>query len=180
MTTPSEPGGEERFEPLPSAPALSEPEAAPGAPAPRAVNISFWLWMVTVALAIFAVVAILTFNSDAITNGVRDSFKNGGKAYTEDDVLKTAKALKTFSALLNGLFVVAYVLFAMAFRGGKNWGRIGITIAGALNLLLVIITILSGGANVISLFELLIMAVAIYLLYRPESRQFFASGKALR
>jgi hypothetical protein len=78
------------------------------------------------------------------------------------------------------VFAVAYLVFAMAFRSGKKWGRLGITIAGAVNLLLVVLTIFAGGANVISLFELLIMAVAIYLLYRPDAKQFFASGGAVR
>jgi hypothetical protein len=182
MTTPSEPGGEEqRFEPMPSAPALSESEQAPGVPAPRAVNVSFILWMVAAAVTIVSLVLALTAGADAISTAVRDSLRTSGKAFTEEDVRKGANAVKAFIGIVSGLFVVAFIVFGVAFRSGKNWGRIGITIAGVLNLLLVVYGLLSGGsAGLINLVVLLILVVAIYLLYRPESKQFFASGRAVR
>lgn len=182
MTNPSEPGGEERFEPIPTAPALSESEApGPGAPAPRAVTVSFMLWMVAAAVTIVSMVLSLTAGADAITTAVRDSLKNSGKAFTEDDVRKGASAIKAFIGIVNGLFVLAFIGFGVAFRSGKNWGRIGITIAGVLNLLLGIYGLLAGGgAGLINLVTLLVLVVAIYLLYRPESKQFFATGRAVR
>jgi hypothetical protein len=183
MTTPNEPGQEgqgKAFEPMPAAPALNEEELAPVATAerPKAVRTALILWLVIVAFMLISVILVLAASDDSLRQVARDILdRQGKKTPTDQEVTDTIKAIRIGGAVYNLVFAVLILVFAFLMRTGKNWARITVSVVGGLY---IILGVLNGVSLLFLLIELLIMAAAIFLMYRPETKPFFTAGRASR
>jgi hypothetical protein len=188
MTTPSEPGPEGQRqpydEPMPAAPALNEQDLAPTAAVvrPKSVDNAFLLWMIGAGISLLSVIFVFTVGSDAIKDAARESLRNAGRSFTEDDVTSLANATKVIGIVIGLIFIGLFVLFAYKMRAGRNWARITLTVLGALNIIFTLINIRSSGAInlIVSLIMAVLILVAVYFMFRPDANQYFAAGKARR
>ena len=81
------------------------------------------------------------------------------------------------------LGVGLWVLNAVFNAKGKNWARILSTVLGALAVLFTMISITQPAAAVsrlLSLVQVALAVVILFLLWRPESSRFYAAAKAPR
>ena len=80
------------------------------------------------------------------------------------------------------IFIGLFVLFAYKMRAGRNWARITLTVLGALSVVSTLfgLSSASGLHLVIALIQMVLILVAIYFMYRPESNQYYAANKVRR
>ncbi|MFL6140794.1 MAG: hypothetical protein ACJ72N_02845 [Labedaea sp.] len=168
---------------MPTAPSLNEQEYQPvPADRPKSVDNAFLLWLIGAGISLLGVIFVLTVGVDAITDSARESLKNSGRPYTEEDVKNFANLSKIIGVVIGLLFVGLFVLFAYKMRAGRNWARILLTVLGGLSLVFTLLGISStdGLTLVVRLIEAVLTLVAIYFMFRPEANRYFAAGRARR
>ena len=168
---------------MPAAPSLNEQEYQPvPADRPKSVDNAFLLWIVGAVISLLTVIFVFTVGADAITDAARESLKNSGRSYTEDDVKNVANATKIIGVVVGILFIGLYVLFAYKMRAGRNWARITLTVLGALNVISILFSFRQAGgvSVVIGLIEAVVILAAIFLMFRPDANQYYAAGKVRR
>jgi hypothetical protein len=169
VTTPYGPGDRESQVP---APPLSESELSGGAeprgPAPKEVQLSFWLWIVGAVLSVIGALFAFT-QRDTLLEEARKRPDTGGFSEAQlDAVVITGLIVGVVIALA---FAGLYVLFAFKARAGRNWARIALTVLTALGVLALAI----GGFSVAGILSTVVSVVAVVLLFLPASNQHFAT-----
>jgi hypothetical protein len=163
---------------MPAAPALNEQELAPAVTVdrPKSVNTAFILWLVLGAILIASVVLVLAVSDDTLRDAARTTLDRQGKKNPSDQELNDAvKLIRTVGVVYNLVFLVLTLVFAYFMRAGRNWARIAVTVVGALQ---VVLGVLGFGANIlIILVELLIVLAAVFFMYRPDAKPYFASRR---
>jgi cytochrome c biogenesis protein CcdA len=160
--------------PIPSysAPA-NEPAAASVGPAPKQVNIAFWLYLVGALLSLVSLVI-----SVATTAAAKTTLQNQLSAQGQHLSDSTVNALVAFTvgvAVVFGVvFIVAYVLFALFMRRGANWARIILLILTVLSLF----QILAGSG--IGAGRFVVGAVATILIFLRPANEYFRAVKAAK
>jgi len=142
------------------------------------VSIAVKLMWAGAALTVLGVVLGLTR-----TEGIRQELSTQQlPAGTTLDAAVTAAIVGTIAVGL--LSVVLWVLMAVMNRRGKPWARIVATVLGVVNVLVNLYAILeeAGGRPSISLVSgvvsLLLAAVVIFLLWRPESSRWYEAMRS--
>lgn len=142
-------------------------------PIPREVKISFWIWIVT---------AVVIFSSVLSLFGQRDEIR--AQTMQENQGSLTPEEVDQAVDLAFGLFFVVYLsvallftLFAFKAKAGRNWARIALAVVTGLNLLAFISGPNSG--HLMSMLSILVSALAVVLLYLPNSSAYFALKKNL-
>jgi F0F1-type ATP synthase assembly protein I len=184
MTTPDgtdKDGQAKPYEPMPSAPALSEQELAPppAVARPKSVDNSFLLWLVITGLGVLSLILTLTVGSDDITEQARKALEDAGKSTSPSEVESAANAAKMFAVIGGLLFTGLYLLFVFMMRGGKNWARITLAILGLIGIIGTLIQLRSVGAvtMIFGFLQVLLILGAAYFMFRPDANQYFAAGK---
>jgi len=187
MTTPDGPDNERQakpYEPMPSAPAVSEQELAPppAAARPKSVDNAFLLWLVITGLGVLSLILTLTVGSDDITEQARKALESAGKSTSPSDVESAANAARTFAVIGGLLFTALYLLFVFMMRAGKNWARITLAVLGLIGIIGTLVQLRSVGV-VTMLFgfvQLILILGAAYFMFRPDANEYFASRKVRR
>lgn len=165
---------------MPAAPALNEQDLAPSAPAvrPKSIDNAFTLWLVSIGLSVLGLILTLTVGGDDITKAVRD----GMPGKSEQEITDAANAFKVITAVVGIIFALLYLLFAYKMRAGRNWARITLSVLGGLNVISILYGFRqSGGLGiVIGLIEVIVIAAAVFFMYRADSNQYFQASRARR
>ncbi|WP_367134603.1 hypothetical protein [Saccharothrix sp. HUAS TT1] len=176
MTTPHDPDNRPPYVPPP--PPLSESElnfgnqggyAQPVGPAPKQLQISFWLWIAGAALLVLSSVLILTEREEAI-KAARDA--GGTQGLTEEQFVTTVTATLAVLVTIGVVLAALMAFFAFKARAGRNWARVSLTVLGALIFLFQMLAVSQLG-----LLIMLAVAAAVVTLYLPASKQYFDSVK---
>jgi hypothetical protein len=175
---PSSPHGQQR--PVPPPPPSGYP--APGAPLreprPRTVEISFWLWIVNLALgAIGSAVALAQIDqvrTDAINKAIAQN-----PTMDRSVISSVATGVLIGSVAVGLLFIAVGLLFVFLMRGGRNWARIVLAVLGSLSVLFGSIGLVSdtGPMLVAAVLQLLLVAGAIATMFVPAANAWFRSRR---
>ncbi len=155
-------------------------ELPPAPTRPNTVDLAFWCWMVTAALALFGV--FLSLMSPTWDQALEAA---GGDSNAQN-IVTTAKIIAVVAAVI---FVAVYALFAFKMRAGRNWARIVLTIFGALSLLTTFgtttRTVVVNGRTFevastawLGYLSALVALAGIVLMFLPASNKFFADYRA--
>src|SRR5262249_48838053 len=138
-------------------------------PRPNGVEVSFWLWVTY--LAIGAINAVIGFvqrdrnRADAIS-AVAAQYPAMDRAMIE----KLANTVVLGLVVTGVLFVVASFTCALLMRGGRNWARILLTVVGSLGIPFMIHRF---GTELQLMFQILLLAAAIAMMYLPPVNEWF-------
>jgi hypothetical protein len=172
MTTippPSDPRGQQWSPPPPG----GYPVPLRG-PRPRSVEISFWLWIISLILGAAGSVAALTqldrIRAEAIN-----------RALAQNPTLDQSMTQSVVTGVLIGavavalLFVVAELVFVFLMRGGRNWARIVLAVFGGLSVLFGLVGLAgtAGPVLVASFVQLLLVVAAIATMFGPAANAWF-------
>jgi len=154
---------------------MSQPSPGPTSQPdpPQPVRIAVLLMWVGAALAVLGIVLTVA-QSDAIREQISSQQLPAGTSI--DAAVTGAIAV---AVVIGVIGVALWVLMAIMNRRGKVWARIVATVLGGLNVLLNLLAI--GGAVgatpglslVVGVVSLLLAAVIIVLLWRPESSRWY-------
>lgn len=145
------------------------PEAPARGPRPSSVDISFWLWITY--LAIGAINSVIGFverdrnRADAIS-AVIAQYPSMDRSMID----KVAAVVVVGVVVVGLVFVVASACFAVLMRGGRNWARIVLTVVGSLSVLFLIGPVVTP---LQALFQLLLLAGAIVMMYQRSANDWF-------
>lgn len=160
---------------MPAPPPLSESElrgtTEPAGPAPKEVQVSFWLWIAGAVLSVIG--ALFGFTQrDALLEEVRTRPDAGQFSEAQLDALVTTSLVVgvLIAIVLAGLFV----LFAFKARAGRNWARIVLAILAVLAVLALGV----GGFSAAGVISTIMTVVAAVLLFLPASNRYFAASQA--
>jgi hypothetical protein len=150
--------------------------AAPAEP-PQTLRRAAILMYVGAAISAIGALTPLLFR-----DSIRDAIEDSDASLTADEV-DAAVNVSVGIGLVVGLIGVALWLWmASANKAGKSWARVVATVLGGLNILFTVLSLSTGGggiALVVNLVSIVLAGYILYLLYRPESSQYYAarSGK---
>lgn len=111
----------------------------------------------------------------AMTDSMRDQLAEDDPSLTGDE-LDAAVAVGVGVAVVIGLISIGlWIWMAMANKRGLGWARIVATVLGGLNILFTLFSLIqaTAGTAIISLITIALAAVIIWLLFRPESSQYY-------
>jgi hypothetical protein len=159
--------------PAPSPGGYQAPAAPPRGPRPRVVEISFWLWVVYLALTAIGVLVAFTQ-----LDGVQAEVVN---RLAEDPSLDRALIERVVTGVFVGVlvtilvFVVAAFILALLMRGGRNWARIVLAVLGGLAVLLGLFGLAGNAGPVLGagLLPLLLLIGAIATMFSSAANTWF-------
>ena len=179
--TPETPGGNEPVAPgpppgpwasdnLPRHPMANAPRPDV-APPPSIVQAVRLMW---VGAALSALGVLLTFTQ---TDAIRDAVEDSDQTLTQSEI-DTAVNIGIGVAVVSGLVAVGlWIWMAVANGQGKSWARVVATVFGALNVVGALFSLAGPGATTLSLLlslvSLVLAAVILFLLYRPDSSRYY-------
>jgi hypothetical protein len=123
-------------------------------------------------LAVLGVLVLLVSRDE-----LRDNLAKDSPELTSSE-LDTAMTVTTVGAIVGALIGVALWLWMASANGqGKSWARIVASVLGGLNVLFTLSGLAmnpqTGASLVFSLVGLVLAAVILFLLWRPESSRFY-------
>ncbi|MGH8775851.1 MAG: hypothetical protein ACRDWI_11975 [Jiangellaceae bacterium] len=156
---------------VPPPPIPFEPAAGPAPQPPQPLRRAVLLMYAGAALS--AVALIFAFGSrDSIREQVEDT-----QDLSADDIDAAVNFGYAFVIIVGLIAIGLWIWMAETNRRGKSWARIVATVLGGLNIVLTLFS-LSGGGGVNTIFQVVTIALAgviLWLLYRPDSSQFYAA-----
>lgn len=166
---------------MPTAPALNEQELAgttrTPTQRPRSVTVAFVLWLVLGGFLLLAAALALAIDSRTLEDAMRPVLEQQeGRPPTGEEIRQAAEGFRIFNVVYNVVLGGLIVGFAFFMRAGKNWSRIALSAIGGL---IVALSLLGGGANLpLLLIELVVIVTAVIMMFRPDTRSYFAAGGA--
>ncbi len=151
-----------------------EPIAATGpvGPAPKSTALAVRLMQVLAALSLVSLVVSL-LSRDSLRTSIRQN-----QPTLNQDRLNTAVNVGTaFAVVLGIVFIVLYLLLANQVAKGKNWARIVTVVLAALSVLSTLSAIAQPSpaiSKALAVLTALVNIALLVLLFRPDSRAFFA------
>lgn len=120
---------------------------------------------------------VLTFvRRDTIRDTFADQFPN----YSTSELDGAVNASLTFAVVVGAIGIALWLWMAAKNGAGRSWARVVATVLGGLNILFTILSLNAGDAIVlvINIASIVVAGWVLYLLYRPESSQYYAAVKA--
>lgn len=154
---------------------MSEPATSNAQPASILAAVKV-MYAGAVASAVFAV---LGFTQRGV---VRDALAKDNatrppnKRYTDQQLDSFTSNSITFSVVLGLICVLLWVWMARANRRGRSWARTISTVLAGLGVLSFVFSVASAGSIIGKVIGAIVAAlgvIAVYLLWRPDSRQFY-------
>lgn len=183
---PQQPGYPQQPGFYPAAPGLSQQELQ-GAPRPKAVDISFLMWVANFVIGVLSTVIVFAAK-DAIIEATMRSYGLDPNSEFGSEVAQRAREAAEPGAgnFLYLLLVVAWLAVAFLMRSGQNWARILLTVFGGLGLLLQLVGL--GGLGVyfsiggigaflglLHIVQLITLIAGLALMYVGDANRYFAS-----
>jgi hypothetical protein len=160
---------------MPPPPGAYSPGQAPSrGTRPKEVEISFWLWIVTLVLGVVG--ALITFMQ---INQIRADVINQTLARNpaaDRSVIERALTIGLDVGVVVGLlFVIAEFIFVFLMRVGRNWARIVLAVLGGLGVLGLLIGLpgATGVRLIAGSLQLLLLIGAIVTMFRPAANAWF-------
>jgi hypothetical protein len=172
--TPPPPGGDALAPPGPWA-TDARPVGAPAPPRPSAPQtILNAVKLMYVGAGLTALGIILTFVQ---TDAIRDAIRDSDSSLSESDLDSAVAGFVAVSVVAGLVSIGLWVWMAMANGQGKSWARIVATVLGGLNIVFTLLGMTQGGSTglstALSLIGLVLAAVILWLLWRPESTAYY-------
>ncbi|OLR90735.1 hypothetical protein [Actinokineospora bangkokensis] len=163
----------DRFEPMPPVqPADVDP------PRPRAVTVSFVLWVVNAGLWILSAAIVIALGSDALRQVLRESSTATGQPLSEAQLDTAVTSAQVFTGVFAGLILALTLFFGLKMRAGRNWARTTLTVLGVIYTLYLLYTLATGAAGLVDMViivcEVAVVGTAVYLMWQAEARPYFA------
>lgn len=139
---------------------------------PKEVEISFWLWIATLVLAVIGAVTAYSQINQIRANAIDQALTQNPAA--DRSVIERTLTIGLDVAVVVGLlFVIAKFIFVFFMRGGRNWARIVLAVLGGLAVLFGLIGLAIGGGSVTGLLQLLLLIGAIVTMFLPPANAWF-------
>lgn len=159
-------------------PAWSGPASDPNTterPTPPATILNaVKLMYVGAALSVLGM--LFTFAS---RDAVRDALEEGDSDLTASELDSAVNFFVGFGVAVSLIAVALWLWMASANKKGKSWARVLATVLGGLNIVFTLISLFGSGAGglgvVVNLISIALAAVILWLLYRPESGQYYTA-----
>lgn len=141
---------------------------------PKAVEISFWLWITNLVLVLLGLVLLYT-QRDQIRAEMINNLLAQDPTADRSVVESVAAAGLVVGVVFVLLFVAAGLIFVFLMRGGRNWARIALAVLGGLLVLVSLIGLAgaTGASAVTGLPQLLLLIGAIVTMFRPAANAWF-------
>jgi hypothetical protein len=163
---------------MPGMPSYESAPAAAPVERPASIAQAVKLMYVGAALSLLGIIVTL-LEKDAIRDSVRNS--SAGKTMTPDQ-LDSAVTLGMVSGIVAGLIGVGLWLWMASANGkGRKWARIVATVFFAFSVLNFLGSFLQPTpalSRILGIVMLALGAYILYLLYRPESTQYYEAQSA--
>lgn len=152
------------------------PERAGPGVRPKSVDTAVMLWVAGAVISIVAGIVVLVFGGDQFAEAARRSLQTAGTPFTEDDVRSRIAAAKLLSAVISFAFFALTMLFVLMMRAGRNWARVVLTVLGALSIVSLLLSFSqAGGLDLtLGLVQAVLAGAAIYFMFQPDARPYFA------
>jgi hypothetical protein len=164
------------MQPMPS----SAPPPAPEVSQPASIAMAVKLMYVGAALAVLGIL-FTVFMRDSIHDAVVKSAQNSGTTMTSSEIDAAVGVAVGVSVVVGLIGVGLWLWMASANGKGRKWARIVATVFFGLYVLSTLGSLFQH-PPVLSLVDgivtLLLGAYIIYLLYRPESTQYYEAQSA--
>lgn len=158
-------------EPGPWASDYRSPAAGPMAK-PQTILQAVKLMYVGAGLTVLGVIASLLQ-----TDSIRESIEDSDSSLTSSEVDSAVAFTLGFVVVTALIGIGLWLWMASANGSGKSWARVVATILGGLNILSTLLSVVSGGSTplslVISLVNLALSGYILWLLWRPDSTQYY-------
>jgi hypothetical protein len=159
------------------------PTETPQVVRPKAVDTAFLLTVAGIVLFCAGTTLTELMDRARLTQLIRQTLAEGGRAFTEDDVLRLIGPFR----LAGGIGIVLsgglLVLVAIKMRAGRNWARLlltGFALFGMVNFLA---SVSASGAALDLIWNLGAVAFAVagvIYLFRPDSVKYFTGHRRHR
>jgi hypothetical protein len=178
MSTPSDPyntPSDDNQSELPSfQPGAGESMPTPGTrpEPPSRILTAVKLMFVGAALSAIGIIFVLL-----TTDTMRDQLADNDPELTADE-LDTLVASSVAGSVIFGVVAIGlWIWMALANKRGVSWARVVATVLGGLNILFTLISLVlipsSGLSLIVSLATIALAAVILWLLFRPESSEYY-------
>jgi len=159
----------------PSYPQGGEMPPDPARPAPpRPVRTAVMLMYAGAALsAVSLIVSVLSFHA------IERVIRNASSTLTAQQVHNDAIVAVTIAVVESLIAIGLWLLMAWGNKNGHTWARITATVLFALNTLFLLLSFVRATVSASLAFSVLVWViglVAIVLLWRKESSEYFAAG----
>jgi hypothetical protein len=151
----------------------------PAAPAEPPQTLQRAAILMYVGAAISAITALIPL---LFRDSIRDAIADADSTLSASDVDAATNVTIGISVVVGIIGVALWLWMASANKAGKSWARVVATVLGGLNILFTLLSLGTGGGGaglVVNLVSIILAGYILYLLYRPESSQYYAarSGK---
>ncbi len=183
-TPPPPPEGQEggQYSGMGSMPSYQAPGAGAPVAQPASIAMAVKLMYVGAVLSLLGALSTLLFR-DAIRDGVQKASDKAATPMTSSEI-DTAVSVGVTVAVISGLIGVALWLWMASANGkGRKWARIVATVFFVLSVLSTLSSLIQHPpvlSLVLGILSVLLGAYIIYLLYRPESTQYYDAQSAPR
>ena len=183
-TAPPPPEGEGsgEFAGMGSMPGYQSPVGGQPVTQPASIAMAVKLMYVGAGLSLLGLLSSLLMRG-SIRDAVQKASDNAATHLTSAQV-DTAVAVAVGAAVVSGIIGIALWLWMAAANGkGRKWARVLATIFFALSVLGMLGSLAQHPpvlSLIISVISVILGAYIIYLLYRPESTQYYAAQSAPR
>jgi hypothetical protein len=173
---PEPPSAESKTSDVPAGPWASDYRTPPPAPLdaspPSSIATAVRLMYVGAGLSGVGIVVNLTQRDE-----IREQIAENDSSLTEDE-LDTAVTVGTATSVVFGLIAIGlWIWMARRNEQGQSWARITATVLGGLSIVSLLATLgmgqMTGLGAVFGVVSLVLAAVILYLLYTPQSSQYY-------
>lgn len=149
---------------------------------PKAIDTAFQASLASTAIGAISAIFMFLLDRQFLEDMANEAVKSAGSA----GAISQEQAVNIYRiSMIIGIavFVGLFVLFAYKMRGGRNWGRILLTISAVLGAVSFLTAMASTGAELELMWSLAQAAfgvTAVVYMYRKESTAYFAAYKQRR
>jgi hypothetical protein len=143
-------------------------------PRPRSIVTAMKLMYLGAGLQVVG--AITTF---LLQDTIRDSIADSDRTLTESELDSAMAGVLAVTVITSLIAIGLWVWMAYANGQGKSWARIVASVLGGLNIVFTVLNLAGGNvpalALLVSLFGVGLAGYILWLLWRPESTQYYVT-----
>jgi hypothetical protein len=179
---PPEGQGPGQFPGMESMPGYQAPTAGAPVAQPPSIAMAVKLMYAGAALSLLGLLSTFLFR-DTIRDAVQKASDDAATKMTSSEIDAAVGVAITFAVVFGLIGVALWLWMASANGKGRKWARVVATVFFALSVLSTLGSLIQHPpalSLIISIVSLALGAYIIYLLYRPESTQYYNAQSAPR